>query len=51
MTSKHWWWGLRLGCLYVGRCTRTQHLAILQSGRGTYCAWHRWRHKAAEVKP
>lgn len=28
---------------YVGTCTATQHLAILRSGQGTYCAWHRQR--------
>jgi hypothetical protein len=35
--------GRRLGNRYVGICTRTQHLAILTSGKGTYCRWHRYR--------
>lgn len=35
--------GRKLGNYYVGTCTRTQHTAILTSGKGTYCAWHRYR--------
>jgi hypothetical protein len=31
---------MRLGKHYVGRCTRTHHIAILKSGRGTYCRYH-----------
>ena len=38
-----WWWHLRVGRRYVGHCTATQHLAVLTSGKGTYCLWHRWR--------
>lgn len=40
---KRWIQGRRLGPYYVGICTRTQNLAILHSGKGTYCAWHRFR--------
>lgn len=36
--------GTRLGGpYYIGRCTRSHHVAVLRSGKGTYCAWHRLR--------
>ena len=40
---KRWIQGRRLGPYYVGICTRTQRLAILNSHHGTYCAWHRFK--------
>lgn len=37
--------GLRVGRYYVGICTRTQRPAILTSGHGTYCAYHRFKRR------
>jgi hypothetical protein len=34
--------GKRIGPYYIGRCSRTHHYALLRSGRGTYCRWHRF---------
>jgi hypothetical protein len=37
--------GRRFGRRYVGLCTRSHHIAVLCSGKGTYCAWHRCRQR------